>query len=125
CELLQFPVGEATPHVQPESGEVGTLAEAGGQAVPGGAGALQLEVTDSEKVAGPEMVRLQAQGVLEVAQRRRWLALPMPVVAHQEIVEGTPRPHGRRPCTLLRGALGIADLLQVAGAAQVVRLGRG
>src|SRR5262245_58098914 len=105
------------------------LAQAGGQTVPGGAGvvealqpigALQPQIADGEEIAGPKMVRLLAEDFLEVVQRRRWLALPLPVVAQQEIVEGTARPHCRRPSTLLRGAIRSAELLQVAGAAQVV-----
>src|SRR5205823_5540241 len=81
-ELPQLPAGKAAQHVQPD--EVRALAQAGSQAVPGGAGVagtLEPQRTDGKEVTGPEMVGLFPQGVLEVAQRRRELALPLPVVA--------------------------------------------
>src|SRR5207244_1509313 len=119
--------GKATQHVQPDEVRALALAQAGGEAVPGGAGiagALQPQRTDRGEVTGPEMVGLQTQGVLEVVQRIRGLALPLSVGAQQEIVEGARRLNRLRPDTLLGGTGYVPQFLQVAGPAQVIRLGR-
>ena len=113
-EVLQVFLDEAGQQVGPK--EAGPLVETFLQMGLGVGRASHLQITQCQEEMGPEVARLQPQGVLEIPDGLGEVPLPAVLVPQQEKVDHGRRFELRRPEAFAVGAGRVAEQEEVAHA---------
>src|SRR5262249_15527524 len=98
-ELAELSLGKPPMDIEPA--ECGALPETGGQAGLGLARSIRLEGADGEVIPGPEVIRFEPEGLVEMTARLRQFTPPEALVTQEELVDGIGWPVGRRLVALV------------------------